>query len=63
MLTATQALDGIGAGIYDTLIPIALGQMTENTGRFGFTYSLILTCWRIGHGASFLLGECIVHAV
>lgn len=62
-LTATQALDGIGAGIYDTLIPIAVGQMTENTGRFGFTYSLILTCWRIGHGASFLLGECIAHAV
>jgi len=62
-LTATQTLDGIGAGIYDTLIPLVVGQLTEGTGRYGFTFGLILLCWRIGHGASLLLGEFIAHAV
>jgi len=62
-LTATQVMDGIGAGIYDTLIPMVVGQITEGSGRFGFTYSLNLTCWRLGHGASFLLGECVAHAI
>jgi len=62
-LTATQALDGIGAGIYDTLIPLLVGQLTEGTGRYGFTFGLILTCWRIGHAASLLLGEYIAYAV
>lgn len=63
MLIATQVLDGVGAGIYDTLLPLMVSLLTDGTGRFGFTYSLILTCWRLGHGASFLLGEAIVHAV
>jgi len=62
-LTATQTLDGIGAGIYDTLIPLVVGQLTEGSGRYGFTFGLIMTCWRIGHAASLLLGEYIAYAV
>jgi len=62
-LTATQVMDGIGAGIYDTLIPIVVGQATEGSGRFGFTYGINLTCWRIGHAASFALGEFIAYAI
>jgi len=61
-LAATQFLDGIGAGIYDTMIPIVVGMMTEGTGRFGFTYGFIITTWRVGHGVSLLMGESIVHA-
>ena len=62
-LIATQVLDGVGAGIYDTLLPLMVSLLTDGSGRFGFTYSLILTCWRLGHGTSVLLGEAIVHAV
>lgn len=57
----SQVLDGVGAGIYDTMIPIVVGRMTSGTGRFGFTYGFILTCWRIGHGFSFFAGELVVH--
>ncbi|KAL7551876.1 hypothetical protein ACHAWF_016689 [Thalassiosira exigua] len=62
-LVATQALDGIGAGIYDTLIPIVVGQMTQDSGRFGFVYGVNLFAWRIGHTFSFLLGESLAHGV
>mmetsp|Transcript_6521 Transcript_6521/g.7306 ORF Transcript_6521/g.7306 Transcript_6521/m.7306 type:complete len:439 (+) Transcript_6521:32-1348(+) len=62
-LTATQALEGIAAGIYDTMLPIAAGQLIHDSGRFGLTYSIMLTTWRIGHGVSVFLGEYIVHAV
>lgn len=60
-LAATQILEGIGAGVYDTMIPIVVGIMTEGTGRFGFTYGFIITAWRMGHGFSLLMGESIVY--
>lgn len=62
-LVATQVLDGIGAGIYDTLIPIVVGQLTQGSGRFGFVYGVNLFAWRIGHTISFLLGESLAHGV
>ena len=58
-MTATQIFDGIGAGLYDTMIPIVVTKMTAGTGRFGFTYAFIVTCWRVGHGFSVLLAEAI----
>jgi MFS family permease len=60
ILVATQIFDGIGAGIYDIMLPIIVKKLTEGSGRFGFTYGFIVTCWRIGHGVSLLLGEIIV---
>jgi len=60
-LTATQIFDGIGAGVYDIMLPIIVKELTQDTGRFGFTYGFIITCWRIGHGVSILFGEAIVH--
>merc|ERR1712190_95482 len=59
-MTATQMLEGLGAGIYDTLIPIVVSTMTEGTGRFGIAHGFIVTCWRLGHGLSLLLAESVV---
>lgn len=60
-LTCTQIIEGIGAGVYDLLIPIIVQQMTKGSGRFGFTFGFICAMWRIGHGCSVFLGELIVH--
>ena len=60
-LASTQLLEGITGGIFDTVLPIIVGQLTENTGRFGFAYGFIIMCWRCGHGVSLLLGESAVH--
>ena len=62
-LTATQILDGVAAGIFDTMIPIVVGTMTAGSGRFGFVYGFIITMWRLGHGFLVLVGESIVHAI
>jgi len=60
-ICSTQLLDGVGAGIYDTMIPIVVSKLTVGTGRFGVTFGFIVTCWRIGHGFSYLLAEGIWH--
>jgi len=62
IVCATQIFDGIGAGLYDTMIPIVVSKMVTDTGRFGFTFGFIITSWRLGHGFSLFLGEFIVHA-
>jgi len=61
IICATQIFDGIGAGIYDTMIPIVISNMVADSGRFGFAYSFIITCWRVGHGCSLMLGEFVLH--
>lgn len=60
-LVSTQVFDGIGAGIYDTLMPLVVKQLVQGTGRYGFTFGFIVTCWRLGHGLSYLLAETILH--
>uniref|UniRef100_A0A7S0Q2F5 Major facilitator superfamily (MFS) profile domain-containing protein n=1 Tax=Coccolithus braarudii TaxID=221442 RepID=A0A7S0Q2F5_9EUKA len=59
-LVSTQIFEGVGAGIYDTLMPLVVKRLVEGTGHYGFTYGFILTCWRIGHALSVLLGEFIL---
>jgi len=61
-LVATQIFDGMGAGIYDTVLPLVVKALVERSGRFGFTYGFILTCWRLGHGLSVLTAEAILKA-
>ena len=61
-LAATMILEGIGAGVYDTMLPIIVKKMTQGSGRFGFTFGFIVTCWRLGHGLSVFFGEAIVHS-
>ena len=34
-LAATQVFEGIGAGIYDTLMPLVVKRLVKGTGRFG----------------------------
>jgi len=60
-ICSTQLLDGVGAGIYDTMISVVVSKFTVGTGRFGVTFGFIVTCWRIGHGFSYLLAETIWH--
>ena len=61
-IVATQIFEGLGAGIYDTLIPLVVKSLVQGTGRFGFTFGFMITCWRLGHGVSMLLAEGIVQA-
>ena len=61
-LTLVQVLDGIGAGVYDMMIPLIVQKMVMGSGRFGFTFGIIVSVWRIGHGVSVLAGESIVQA-
>jgi len=60
-ICATQILDGIGAGLYDTMIPIVVAKITGDTGRFGFAFGFIVTAWRLGHGFSLMLSESVLH--
>jgi hypothetical protein len=55
-------VEGIGAGVYDTMLPIIVKKMTLGSGRFGFTFGFIVTCWRLGHGVSVFFGEAIVRS-
>merc|ERR1712238_481141 len=43
------------------MISIVVSKLTVGTGRFGVTFGFIVTCWRIGHGFSYLLAETIWH--
>merc|ERR1711935_556031 len=61
-LVATQVFDGIGAGIYDTVMPLVVRSLVMGSGRFGVTFGFIVTCWRLGHGLSLLFGESILKA-
>ena len=62
-VVATQVFDGIGAGIYDTLLPLLVKSLVSGTGRYGFVFGAMVTSWRIGHGFSLLLAESLVHSV
>jgi MFS family permease len=62
LLAATQVFEGLGAGIYDTLLPLVVKRLVQDSGRFGFTFGFIVSCWRLGHGFSLLLGESILQA-
>ena len=62
VLAASSAFEGIGAGVYDTMLPIIVKKLTEGSGRFGFTFGFIVTSWRMGHGVSMLFGETMVHS-
>jgi len=61
-LAATQIFEGFGSGIYDTLMPIVVKELVRGSGRYGFTFGFIITCWRLGHGLSLLLAESILKA-
>jgi len=61
-LVSTQTLEGIGAGVYDVMIPIVVQKMTKGSGRFGFAFGFIVAMWRIGHGCSVLLGESLAQS-
>ena len=58
-LASTQVFDGLCSGIYDTLMPLVVKSLVQGSGRFGFTFGFIVTCWRLGHGLSWLLAEAI----
>eukprot|EP00316_Scyphosphaera_apsteinii_P012458 CAMPEP_0119299946 /NCGR_PEP_ID=MMETSP1333-20130426/1958_1 /TAXON_ID=418940 /ORGANISM="Scyphosphaera apsteinii, Strain RCC1455" /LENGTH=424 /DNA_ID=CAMNT_0007301555 /DNA_START=112 /DNA_END=1386 /DNA_ORIENTATION=+ len=61
-ITATQIFDGLCSGIYDTMLPLVVVRLVRGSGHFGFTFGLMLTCWRLGHGVSWLMSESIYNA-
>ena len=61
-LMATQIIDGMGAGVYDIMLPIVVKRLTTGSGRFGFTFGFTVMCWRIGHGLSLFFAEMVVHS-
>ena len=52
----------MSAGIYDTLLPLVVQALIGGSGRFGFTFGFVVTCWRLGHGLSILVAESILKA-
>ena len=47
-------------GIYDTVMPLVAGSLVRGSGRYGVTFGFIITCWRLVHGFSLLVGEAIL---
>jgi len=60
-VVSTQIFDGLAAGVYDTMMPLVSRRLCQGSGHFGFTFGFFITCWRVGHGLSVLLGEFILH--
>jgi len=41
-------------------VPLVVKVLVEGSGRYGFTFGFIVTCWRLGHGLSILVAEAIL---
>jgi len=62
-LVAVQLLDGIGAGIFGAIMPVIVGDLMRNTGRFNVAQGAVITAQSIGAALSTALaGIVVVHA-
>jgi MFS family permease len=61
-LVSVQLLDGIGAGIFGTLFPLVVQDITHGTGRFNVSLGAISTAWGVGAALSNLVAGGIVVA-
>ena len=59
-LLAVQALDGVGAGIFGSLFPIVLADLTRGTGRFNLAQGAVSTVMGIGISLSNVIAGYIV---
>ena len=59
-LIAIQLLDGVGAGIFGALTPIALAELTRGTGRYNVSQGAVATMQGIGASLSNMAAGLIV---
>lgn len=59
-LIAVQSLDGLGAGLYFTLLPLIVADLARGTGRFNLAQGAVLTAQSIGAAVSTSLAGLII---
>ncbi len=62
-LVGVQLLDGVGAGIFGTLFPLVVSDVTRGTGRYNVSLGAVITAWGIGASLSNVVAGWIVVAV
>jgi hypothetical protein len=61
-LIAAQALDGVGIGVFDALIPLLLADILRGTGRYNVSRGVIGTVQGVGGSLSNVVAGAIVVA-
>jgi predicted MFS family arabinose efflux permease len=56
LILALQVLDGIGAGLFDALLPLVLADVVRGTGRYNVSRGVIGTIQGIGGASSHAFG-------
>ena len=59
-LLGVQVLDGVGAGIFITLLPLLVADITQGTGRYNMALGAVITVQGIGGSLSGLAVGLIV---
>lgn len=59
-LLGVQVLDGVGAGIFITLLPLLVADITQGTGRYNLALGAVITVQGIGGSSSGLAVGLIV---
>ena len=61
-LLSVQVLDGVGAGLFITLLPLLVADLTQGTGRYNMALGVVITVEGIGGSLSGLaVGEIVDH--
>lgn len=59
LVLAVQVLDGVGAGLFDVLLPLVLADVVRGTGRYNVSRGLLGTVQGIGGASSHAFGGLI----
>ncbi len=59
VILSTQALDGVGAGVFGTMYVLVTSDISGGTGRFSFTLGLTTAAMSIGGTMSGYLGQAL----
>jgi MFS family permease len=59
-LLGVQLLDGVGAGIFGTLFPVVVADLTRGTGRFNVSQGAVATAQGLGAALSASLAGAVV---
>ena len=60
-ILAVQVLDGVGAGLFDVLLPLVLADVVRGTGRYNVSRGVIGTIQGIGGASSYAFGGLITY--
>ena len=61
-MIAVQILDGVGAGLFDALLPLVLADSVRGLGRYNFSRGVIGTVQGVGGAASYVFAGNLVTA-